>query len=272
MHVQCAPSSRGALAVVKANAYGLGAVQIARTLEMLDPWGFAVATIDEGIALRAADIRRPILVLRPAQRGMKEHYQRHRLRPVVESPATIAGWNMPFHLEVDTGMARTGLRWDEQQLLQQVGMARPEGVFTHLHSADASPESVLIREPVPVCLIVDAVPAAIVARGQQCRPLASATTHGSFQAGHLPFAGRPGSDLPSPRVVVALKAEIIGVRLIAKGESVSYGGDWCAERDTHIATLGIGYADGVPRSCRAAATYCSTVGAVRTPAGLRWTW
>ena len=69
-----------------------------------------------------------------------------------------------------------------------------------------------------------------------------------FRPGIFLYGGKPGSGLPSPNPVVALKAEIISIRSIAKGESVSYGGDWHTERYTHIATLGIGYADGVPRA------------------------
>jgi alanine racemase len=237
------------LAVVKANAYGLGAAQIARTLEAVDPWGFAVATIDEGIALREAGVRLPILVLRPAQTGMKEHYRRHRLRPVVENPATIAGWELPFHVEIDTGMARTGLRWDEQQLLQEVGIAKPEGVFTHLHSADHSPESVELQWDRFQCAL----------SSMRYRPplLHMANSAGLwslpqpldlFRPGIFLYGGRPGPDLPWPEPVIALKAEIISVRSIAKGEFVSYGCEWRAEHDTQIATLGIGYADGVPRS------------------------
>ena len=189
--------------MVKANAYGLGAAQIARTLEAADPWGFAVATIDEGIALRDAGVRRPILVLRPAQTGMKEHYRRHRLRPVVENPATIAGWRMPFHVEVDTGMARTGLRWDEQQLLQQIGMARPEGFFTHLHSANESPESVPVqwnRFQHALSFMQYRPPLLHVANSAGLWRLPQPLD--LFRPGIFLFGGKPGSDLPSPRPVV----------------------------------------------------------------------
>ncbi len=243
--------ARGArlLAVVKANAYGLGAVQIAKTLEMLDPWGFAVATIDEGIALREGGIDRPVLVLRPAQSGMREHYHHNHLRPVIENPDTIAGWKVPFHVEIDTGMGRTGIRWDEPHLLGAFETRKPEGVFTHLYSADVSPETVsaqFARFQVGLSYMNCGSPLLHVANSAGMwwipEPL------DLFRPGIFLYGGNPASGCTPPRPVLALKAEVIRVRSIRKGESVSYGGEWLAEHDTHVATLGIGYADGLPRA------------------------
>ncbi len=92
------------LAVVKANAYGLGAGRIARELEPLEPWGFAVATLDEGVELRDVGISRPVVVLRPAEPWMEDSYRHHELRPVVESKGGLNDWSTPFHVEIDTGM------------------------------------------------------------------------------------------------------------------------------------------------------------------------
>lgn len=151
-------------------------------------------------------------------------------------------------MEIDTGMGRTGIRWDAKRLLAEVGARKPEGVFTHLHSADESPESVGVQWG----------RFQIALSAMNCRPplLHVANSAGVWRVpepldlvrpGIFLYGGRPGPALPLPRPVVALKAEVISVRTVRKGESVSYGAEWRADRDTHVATLGVGYADGLPR-------------------------
>ena len=104
-----APRSR-LLPIVKADAYGLGAVPVARALEAVDPWGFAVATAHEGGELRAAGIARPILVMGPQTRAL-DLVAKHDLTPALGSVEQICAWldlapGRPFHVEVDTWMAR----------------------------------------------------------------------------------------------------------------------------------------------------------------------
>src|SRR2546427_11616647 len=107
------------LPVVKANAYGVGAVAVSRALETVDPWGYGVATIEEGADLRAAGIARPILVFMPARPDLFAAYQVHRLTPALGDRASIHAWiargagGGAFHLEIDTGMRRSGVRWAE---------------------------------------------------------------------------------------------------------------------------------------------------------------
>nr|MBA3522087.1 alanine racemase [Gemmatimonadales bacterium] len=138
------------LPMVKANGYGLGAVPVARALEALDPWGYGVATVEEGAELRRAGISRPILVVSPLLSSAIESYLAHELRPTVGDVPTLRAWcrqsARPFHLEIDTGMSRGGIRWQDglalaaaaAELKDAVGW---EGVFTHFHSAEADPES-----------------------------------------------------------------------------------------------------------------------------------
>src|SRR5205823_9941785 len=107
------------LPVVKANAYGVGAVAVSQALEAVDPLGYCVATIDEGVELRAAGIARPVLVFMPPRPDLFDAYQTHRLTPALGDPASIHAWiargsrGGAFHLEIDTGMSRSGVRWDE---------------------------------------------------------------------------------------------------------------------------------------------------------------
>ena len=135
------------LPMVKANGYGLGAVRVSRALEVLDPWGFGVATVAEGVELRAAEIRRPIVVFSPVVPASFAECIAHDLRPSLGDVASLAAWipsGKPFHLEIDTGMARAGLRWSDGTALADAarllaGAAGLEGVFTHFHSADTDP-------------------------------------------------------------------------------------------------------------------------------------
>ena len=109
--VQSAAGGASLLPVVKADAYGLGAVPVARALEPLDPWGFAVATVDESVALRRAGVQRPVLVFTPATMSLLPTYREYALRAVLDDPILGAQWPESFHLEIDTGMGRCGVRW-----------------------------------------------------------------------------------------------------------------------------------------------------------------
>ncbi|MGH7703206.1 MAG: alanine racemase, partial [Gemmatimonadales bacterium] len=80
------------LPMVKANGYGLGAVPVARALETLDPWGYGVATIEEGTELRAARITRPILVFTPLRHDAIRRFLTDDLRPVIDDPAVLRAW------------------------------------------------------------------------------------------------------------------------------------------------------------------------------------
>src|ERR671921_23779 len=91
------------LPMVKANGYGLGAVAVARALEPLDPWGFGVASVEEGAVLRAAGIGRPILVLSPLLPDTVDAHLAHAVRPSIGDPQALELWrgrsDRPFHLE-----------------------------------------------------------------------------------------------------------------------------------------------------------------------------
>ena len=245
------------LPMVKANGYGLGGVEVARALEALDPWGFGVATVGEGAALRAAGITRPILVVSPLLPDAIEPHLVHDLRPTLGDPAALRAWcgrsSRPFHLEIDTGMNRAGISWNDQEALASAaatlaGAPGWEGVFTHFHSADVDPASVALQwerfERVLGSLprrptLVHAANSAAALRG------------GSYAAdlvrpGIFLYGGTAGG--PSPAPVAALRARVVATRTVSPGETVSYGATWRAETLTTVATLAIGYADGFLRA------------------------
>jgi alanine racemase len=243
------------LPMVKANGYGLGALAAARALEVLDPWGFGVATVEEGAELRTGGITRPILVFTPLHPPLIPRYRAHDLRPVVGDASGLAGWlaqaeSFPFHVEVDTGMARSGFRWNADgawraQLTEAAGW---EGVFTHFHSAETDSASVH-RQWRRFQQVLEALPRrpALVHAANSAAALTGPTYAADMvRPGIFLYGGLAGPTIPQP--VVRLRARVIAVRTVRAGDTVSYGGTWEAPRDTTIATLAAGYADGIPRA------------------------
>jgi len=242
------------LPVVKANAYGVGAALVCKALESVDPWGYGVATIEEGAELRAAGIARPILVFVPAPARRFDDYDRHQLTPALGDAGSILEWTArgerPFHIEIDTGMGRSGVRWNEvDELGEAVDTPSFEGCYTHFQSAeqrDGSAERQLeqFREAVgrlprrPRLLHVANSAAAL--RGQQF-------AFDLVRPGIFLYGGSLADDLPQPKPVVSVRARVVSMRRLRSGESVSYNASWVAPRDTVIATLRCGYADGLRR-------------------------
>lgn len=243
------------LPVVKADGYGLGAVAVAKALEAVDPWGFGVATVGEGAELRAAGITRRLLVFAPADSRGFDPYLRHRLTPVFDQPAALRAWlargGGPFHLEVDTGMARTGVRPDDlgawSSLLDTPAF---EGCFTQFHSADRDDRATAGQWD-RLTRAVQGFPRrpAVVHAANSAAALRGPTYAGDLiRPGLFLYGGAPGPGLAAGRPVARVRARVLSVRRLAAGDTVSYGATWAASRPTTIATLGIGYADGVRRA------------------------
>jgi alanine racemase len=236
--------------MIKANAYGLGAVKVGEALEVLEPWGYGVATPHEAVELREAGIRRPLVVFTPATLDKLEFYRQHDLQAVLDDTELAAVWDLPFHLEIDTGMGRCGVRHDDGSLMD-VSSPYLEGVFTHLFAADDVPETVPSQ--------VARFEKSIAMLGSKPKFVHIQNSAGSWRLGRgfdvvrpgiFLYGGRCGGDLPAPKVVAQVRARVASIRSLPAGESVSYGGEWKAPCDTVVATLGIGYADGVLRSVK----------------------
>ncbi len=244
------------LPMVKADGYGLGAVAVSRALAEIEPWGFGVATVDEARELYVNGIVRPIVIFTPLAPAMIEYVNAVAARPAIGDLEALRAWLAqgagPFHLEIDTGMARSGLRWDDPELLVETRNLLAdapgwEGVFTHFHSAEH--DSVATGQQ--WLRLQDS----IAALGRR-PPLVHAANTAAGAAGK-PYSGdlaRPGIHLYGGRVagldsirVAALRARVVAVRRLAAGNTVSYEATWCVPNPTTIATLAIGYADGVSR-------------------------
>ena len=249
------------LPMVKADAYGLGAVRVARTLEQLDPWGFGVATVGEGEELRRASISRPIVVFTPLLDDDFDAAVRANLTPTLGDPVAIARWRQTgraWQLAIDTGMSRAGLQWNEiDRVLGEVTEFPPEGVFTHFHSADQNDATRVLQEkrfsetiarlPVRPAMVHAENSAAVEHAGPSPWTVARP---GVFLYGVT--SGNSPQIVPEP--VVAIRARVIDLRTIGAGETVSYGGTYRAAGTRRIATLGIGYADGYRRALSNRAT------------------
>jgi len=254
-----------ALAVVKADAYGHGAVAVARALEPRGVAGFAVALAEEGMELRRAGVEAPILVLSPVPAAALPYLHRYRMVPAVsgldqlealEARARGAGWVVPVHLKFDTGMTRLGIASEAaEEALERVRRSPAlelAGVMSHLAEAE-TPESPANREQERRFAGV----LAALAPGERAR----VAVHFANSAGALYQPAQRhdlvrlglalyGLDPARPRVrgelepVLSLVAEIVQVKPAAKDTRVGYGGRWVAARPSRVAIVPLGYADG----------------------------
>jgi alanine racemase len=265
----CAPAAL--LAVVKADGYGHGAVPVARAALDAGAQALGVALVEEGIELRAAGIEAPILVLSEPVPDAAGSVVAFGLTPVVYTLAGVdalakavvdrgAHERLGVHLKVDTGMHRVGCGPDEAVELASQVVDRPElelaGVCTHLAVAD-EPGNPYTADQLAR---FDAVLGALRARG-----IPTGTVHACNTAGAIDWPtarfdlvrvgigcyGIAPADALEGRVALqpamAVKARVSHVKRVPAGAGVSYGLRYTTARETRIATVPIGYADGVPR-------------------------
>jgi len=244
------------LPMIKADAYGLGVEGAVRALEVLEPWGYGVATVIEGEELRGLGVSRPIVIFTPLLHAELTRARSARLTPTLGFPREIEAWlragGGAWHLSIDTGMSRAGIPWREiAQIAQLAALAPPEGAFTHFHSAELNDGTLgaqerLFREAIsslpsrPRLLHADNS-AAIARKGRSAWDL---VRPGIFLYG----VGSGSSAAIQPEPVVHLRAPIVEIRTLEPGDTVSYDATLRVERSTRIATLAVGYADGYPRS------------------------
>lgn len=251
-----AHTSARLLPMVKANGYGLGAVPVARALTALEPWGFGVAIATEGRELREAGMNGPIAVFTPFVPSAREVFERDDLRPAIGDLEALRAWlttRRPFHLEIDTGMGRAGLRAADAEALataRSLLQDAPgfEGVFTHFHSADSDTASVLEQweRLQQVVRTLPRRPEFVHGANSAASCLVPECAGDLARPGIFLYGGTEGGLTPCP--VARLQARVVAVRRLEPGDTVSYGAMFVARHATNVATLGIGYADGVPRA------------------------
>jgi len=253
--------------VVKADAYGHGASTVARALVAKGVKHLAVAYVEEGVALRQSGVVIPIVVLAGFAPGQAPVLAPYDLTAVVSTPQTLAaliahargGTRPRAHVKADTGMGRLGFAAEafvEAALRLRDAGIEVEGAMTHLASADED-ASLTARQ----LDRFDEAVARLAARGLR-PPLIHACnsaglayirpTHTLVRPGLMVYGVKPRPLSPEidVRPVMQLSADIALVKNVATGTRVSYGGRWVARRPSRIATIPLGYADGVPRTDR----------------------
>ncbi|HEY0251777.1 MAG TPA: alanine racemase, partial [Kofleriaceae bacterium] len=255
-------------AVVKADGYGHGALHVAQALaDAHAADGFCVSLVEEGVALREAGITAPILVMGPSQVGGEDEMVAAKLTAVISSHEELAALahvsrargNVDAHLKVDTGMNRLGVSIERApELAVEAGRngINIVGLMTHFACADSDDPTdadSMTRHQLARFAEVDR---AVVAAGAPVRVRHAANSSATllfpearfdlvrcgiaiYGNGYWASHGQMGM-----RFVTA----IAQIRQVAQGESVGYGATWIAHRDSRVAILPCGYADGLPRN------------------------
>jgi len=280
------------LAIVKGNAYGHGAVPVTKALARAGADVFGVTCTTEGIELRKAGVRRPILVLTGVWRGEEKKLSRYRLTPAVtrvgqlaalERAARGARQRLRFHLKVDSGMSRLGISPEEIEefvrVLADCHHLRLEGTFTHLASSEdfvsgqtEEQERVFGRAldrlraaGVSPGVVHMANSAAIATRPEtwfdMVRP--GAVLYGYHQQYNPPERLKEAESNLSVRPVASFRTRIVTIRELPAGGRVGYNARFVATRPSRVAVIAAGYADGLVR--RLSNCGCALVRGRRVP-------
>ncbi len=242
--------------VVKADAYGLGMREIAPYLGFHGARTFFVARLEEGIALRKCVTPQTVIyVLDGLSEDQEAIFTGLNLRPVLNSALQYQRWihapdRLVAALHVDTGMNRLGVRPAEISALADVGRRKPSLILSHLACGDEPAHPLNAQQLIAFEAAVQAFPGV---------PRSLANSAGAYLGDDYQFdLIRPGISLygggpfgvahPDIRPVAHLSARILQVRDLKRGESVGYGAAFVAPKHMRLATVGIGYADGLLRS------------------------
>lgn len=259
------------LPVVKANAYGHGLVPISQALVQAGARFLAVAFVQEGVVLRQMGFKVPILVLTPTLPAEIPSLLKNKLIPQVSSlkgaqeiskaAGKLGLGSVLVHVKIDTGMARVGIQVDkaikEIEAIRGVRGIRIQALYTHLATADWS-------DPKYAWSQITLFQQALEKINQRGMAPATHVANSAALITYYPQSKgtwvRPGIALygvyPNPRMknriklmpVMQVKTRVLHTKVLEKGETVSYGRTFTAKKKIKVATLGMGYADGLLRS------------------------
>jgi alanine racemase len=263
------PPSVRLMAVVKDEAYGHGALEVARIALEEGAWGFGLSTLEEAMILREAGITAPLLLLGERQEAELEWCVTHDLTVCVNEVHTVRklaqlaaefGKRVPVHVKIHTGMSRYGVRWDEALPLFEALLVEKslllEGVMTHFAQSDEADKTFANLQ----FARFQEVLSALAARNIPVK-LRHVCNSGGFldlphahldmvRAGillHGVFPSMVCRRIPGIEPVMSVKAKIAGIQKVKAGESVGYAMRYIPTTDRRIAVLPIGYGDGFPR-------------------------
>lgn len=265
-HLKSMVNGAGIVPMVKANAYGHGEIQVSRVVERLGARYLGVALIEEGIALREAGVQTPILFFGFFDALGAEALIKYRLTPVLSSfdqieklkASLTESDHFPVHIEFNTGMQRNGFEVaDAARLVDEFDLPahlKLEGLCTHFISSEdfksaTGRSSQQIAEFQKIrALFKSRIQSPLVSHVSNSGGLLAGLTSGyeAFRPGLSLYGVGVGSD-SAFQPVLTLKSQIAHVRKISPGATVSYGGLWRAGKESSIAVVPLGYADGFPR-------------------------
>ena len=263
------PKNVQLLAVVKDEAYGHGALDVARVALEEGAWGLGLSTLEEAMALRDSGITVPLLLLGERQETELPWCVEHDLTVCVNEShivrklaqiATKAGKRVPVHVKIHTGMSRYGVRWDEAlPLIEQICAEKSlllEGVMTHFAQSDETDKTF----PNLQFSRFSEVLKGMAARGIKVKYRHTCNSGGFLdlpqahldmvRVGILLYGVFPSSvcrRIPGIEPVMSVKARIAAIQKLKSGEVVGYGMRYTAPSERRIAILPIGYGDGFPR-------------------------
>lgn len=257
------------MAVVKADGYGHGAVEVARAATRAGATYLGVATVDEGIELRKADIREPILILSEPPATAIPLLLYYHIMPAVYTPdfaiayaeaADLHGMKAPYHLAINSGMNRIGVRFDDvMEFLSQVSFHRAlelEGCFTHFATADSTETldfQIQINRFVEAMRSIEAAginPGLVHCDNSAATYRFPKTNFDMIRLGIALYGYQPASDTHrfiELRPAMSVHARITSVITVPMSEGVSYGMSYRSPGSVKICTVPLGYADGLMR-------------------------
>ena len=257
------PAQTQVFAVVKANAYGHGVLPVAQTL-LAQVDGFCVSNIDEALELRQAGIEKDILVLGVVPTDVLDLAQAENLILTIASREWIEMVdkdllnNLRFHIKVDTGMGRIGFLESKTikealAVLRQHG-AKAEGIFTHFATADQADQAYFQKQLATFKQIlseIEELPELVHASNSATSIWHSDTVFNMVRLGDILYGLNPsGRELALPfpiKPALKLVSELVQVKVLEGGSSIGYGATYTSSEEEIIATVPIGYADGLIR-------------------------
>lgn len=256
--------------VVKADAYGHGIIQMSNAALNEGIYALAVATVNEGVKIRQGGITAPIIVLFEHSKSESELVCRYNLSPVISSDSCISNYDnylkrfdktLNVHIEVDTGLSRMGLNLEDvldfTKKVLSYERLKVEGICTHFAGSDGDDDASLAYTKKQIysfnniinVLSENNIDIKYIHAASSAGTLYYPESHFNMvRFGISAYGYSPNrSKNPGFKPVMSLKSKVIFVKKIKEGVSVSYGMTWTAKKDTHIALIPIGYADGFSR-------------------------
>lgn len=264
------PENTKILAVVKANAYGHGAIGVAKFLEDKADY-LAVAATDEALELRKNGVNCPILILGHIPYGDYDNIVKYKITPTISDfyeaellskAAVKAGVTAPLHIAVDTGMNRIGFKCDEASIeeikrIKELPDIEIEGVFSHFAAADMSDKAYTLKQLEKFddfvnTLSEEGINAPIKHLYNSAGIADLEKKYDMVRQGIILYGLRPSDEVEFnnivvPQPVMSMKTRVVQVKSLPAGECISYGCTYTTEKETRVATLCAGYADGVTR-------------------------